>query len=277
MILSAQFIILKILNKFFGLAPINVKLKNHKVFEKIFKSIPIILTTSLSMCTATYLLYHPIFESSGTIHGIINFASLLSVSFSIISGNAQCFFYSSAYETINDRIRSIEKDFTKKISPQFTINLSLQYRRKVYSIIFLFFVSQAILFYEVQHITGTNGMWSSFLTSSLRFIFPLEVLHVVLYTDIISMFVKEISLSLDDPSKFFYASTKFELLKNIKIMHMDLWKLVAQVNRYFGWNLLCLLVKLFVYITLLLYWVFIAINNEVDVLGLVGKYWTYEG
>lgn len=248
----------------------NIEVINETFLQKLLKSIPAMLTSFLSVCIATYLLYHPIFESSGTIHAIINNASLLSVWLTIISGNCQCYFFSNAYQSINDQIKCIESNYIKKFSPELTINLSRQYRRKVCLIFFFFFVSQGILFYEVRIVAGSDAMWSSFLTSTLWSIFPLEVLHIVLYTDIIAVFIQELCLSVDNSSTFFYPSSKLEFLKNVKIMHMNLWQLVVQVNKYFGWNLFCLLLNLFVYITLLFYWIFIAINHEMDLLGLMG-------
>lgn len=167
MITSAQFVILQVINKCIGMAPINIELENKSFLQNCLNAIPIMMTSLLSVGVATYLLYHPIFESSGTIHGIINFASLLSVWLIIISGNGQCFLFSTAYQNINDQIRRIEKRYKDNFSPEFTINLSRQYRRKVCMAFSLFFVSQGILFYEVRLLTGTNGMWSSLLTSLL--------------------------------------------------------------------------------------------------------------
>lgn len=270
MITSAQFIILQVINKCIGLAPITIKLEKKSFLQNFLDSIPIIVTSALSSCAATYLLHYPIFEN-GTIHGIINFASLLSVWLTVISGNGQCLFFSSAYQNINDQIRHIEKRYENNFSPEFAINFSRQYRRKVCLLLSLFFVSQGIVFYELRRRAGINGMWSSFLTSMLRSIFLMCMLQVVLYTDITAMFTRELCWSVEHSSTFLHSSNKFEFLKNVKKMHMDLWQLVVHVNRYFGWNLLCLLFKLFVYITLMLYWIFIAINNEVDVLGLIGK------
>ncbi|KAJ6642677.1 hypothetical protein Bhyg_07630 [Pseudolycoriella hygida] len=149
------------------------------------------------------------------------------------------------------------------------MKMALHYRLKILLISFLFFLSQGLVFAEVLFLSEGRGLFSSFLTSSLRSMFPLAICHVVLYSDLITMFIDEINIQIKYSPKYHNVTTRIEFLKNVKLLHMDLWKLVGQINIFFGWNLLILIINSFIYITYQLYWIFLALELKWPTLGMV--------
>lgn len=93
---------------------------------------------------------------------------------------------------------------------------------------------------------------------------------MVLYCDSISRSLQELNLHFKNSSAFFYSTSKIEFLKNIKTMHMNVFKVVLQINIFFGWNILFIIINIFNYITILQYWLFISLHHQVDALGIIG-------
>lgn len=255
-----------------GLSPINVALRNAKTnhfVDTIVNIVPTTLTTIIALCISYFLLLYPHFESYGPIHGIINTASLISLSLITITGNVSSFFKKSLHRNINKKILQIEQRmFTDvEIKPLHPISA---YKVKIFVIYFLFVLSQALVFYEAS-IASSAGMLSSFFTSLLRFIFPTAVSHVILYCDILANFIRRLNLKINCASTLFQTSNKVEFLRKMKMMHMDIWTVLMQLNRYFGWNSLFLVINSFVYITYQLYWIFVTLHKQWDKLGVIGN------
>lgn len=269
MFLTKNFNILFALFKFIGIAPISREAK-ITISKRLVYILPILLSSIFSLCIATFLLIFPHFESHSSIHTIINFASQISFLVIIFTANCQCYCYVSVYQNIIYQIRQIEERFREKFWVKCPINIKFNYILKVLLIFFMFFVSQGLVFVEVL-LTEAHG-WSSFLTSFLRLIYPLAVLHVILFSDIVTMFILELNAQIKNSPTFFHSSSKIEFLKNIKLMHIDIYKLVAQINTFFGWNLLFLIINSFIYITYQLYWIFLALELKWDVLAIVGRF-----
>lgn len=253
-----------------GLAtiPVGKKSANYKYFVNF---IPVILSAAISSAIAIYLIIFPHFEPYSPIHTIINFASLIGFLLVVITANAQCYLYRTVYQNIFHRIGQIENRCRQKFLAKFPMKMALHYRLKVLLIFGLFFTSQGLVLVEVLHLSNGHGMLSSFLTSTLRSIFPIAILHVVLHSDMITMFIDEINIQIRCSTKCYNATSKIEFLKNVKLLHMDLWKLVGQLNIFFGWNLLVLIINSFIYITYQLYWIFLALELKWHTLGMVGK------
>lgn len=271
MVILEHFAIVKITLKVIGMVPINLTSKN-KLLTDVINAIPVILSSFLSLCIAAYIYIYPIFESSIRANGIIHATSVLTLLLTVLSGNGQCHFYKSKYRNINYQIQQIESNANTLFSLDLTIKLKRQYRRKVVFLFILFFVSQGILLYEVRIVSGIDAVWASILTSVIRSVYPIGILHIVIYCEFIALCVSELNISLRNSSTFFYYKNDIEFLKNIKTMHMDIWKVAIQINAYFGWNVVCLVTTSFIYMTVLMYWLFISLYNQVDVLGITGMF-----
>lgn len=260
--------------KFIGLTPIYEKVDT--TLKRVLHILPVILLSFFSLCIAIYLLVFPHFESYSSIHTIINFASQISFLLIIFTANCQCFCYKSIYHNINHRIRQIEKRGSEKFWVKFPVTIKFNYILKMVFVFVLFVVSQGLVLVEVLQTvpTSSSHIWSSFLTSLLRLIYPLAALHVILFSDIVTMFILELNEQIRNSISFYHSSSKIEVLKNIKLMHMDLWKLVTQINHFFGWNLLFLIINSFINITYQLYWIFLALELKWTVLAIIGRFHT---
>lgn len=260
-----------------GIAPHYAKTTKSRNSRRISQSIPIVLSTFLTLFLTIFLLIFPHFESLGPIHTIINFSYVFSLFLTIFSANFQCYFYKSVYRRAIRRIRKIQKIYKEKFVTKFIHRFQLRYRIKVLVIFILFFISQGLVFIEVWLISETRGLWSSltasFVTSLLRILYPMHIFHIVLYSDVLAMFVKNLNLQSQNLSMSisFSLSNKVEFLKNIKTMHMEISKLVAEINVFFGWNLLFLVINSFIYISYQLYWIFLTVQLKWGLLAIIGK------
>lgn len=270
MLVKEHFNVMLLIFQSLGLATIPL-IKKNSTFKYFVNYIPIALTATISSIVAIYLIFFPHFQPFSPIHTIINFASLIGFLLVVLTANCQSYIYRRIYQNIYHRIGQIENRCRQKFLAKFPMKMAMHYRLKVLLIFSLFFTSQGLVFVEVLHLSEGRGMFSSFLTSLLRSMFPIAILHVVLYSDVITMFIDEINTQITYSPKCYNATNKIEFLKNVKLLHMDLWKLVGQLNVFFGWNLLLLIINSFIYITYQLYWIFLALELKWHTLGMVGK------
>lgn len=265
-----NFVQLLRLYKLIGLTPISEPATTN--LRHFIYTLPVILSSFVCLCIATFLLVFPHFESYSSIHTIINFASQISFLFIIFTANCQCFWYKSTYRNIIHQIGQIEKRGKERFWIKFPVNIKLNFTLKATVVFVLFSVSQGLVFAEVLLTPVTSHIWSSILTSLLRLIYPLAALHVILFGDIVTVFILELNEQIRSLNTFSHLASKIEFLKNIKLMHMDLWKLVTQINIFFGWNLLFLIINSFIYITYQLYWIFLALELQWSVLAIIGRW-----
>lgn len=269
MFILEHFNILLCLYKFIGLSPILIKADT--TLKQLICILPVILSSLFSLFIAIFLSVFPHFESYSSIHTIINFASQISFLFIIFTANCQCFYYKSVYRNIIHQIRRIENRGKDKFWVKLPVNIKLHYILKVVAVFLLFFVSQGLVFVEVLLNPVKSHIWSSIFTSLLRLIYPLAALHVILFSDIVTMCILELNEQIKNLVTYSNSSSKIDFLKNIKLMHMDIWNLVTQINIFFGWNLLFLIINSFIYITYQLYWIFLALELKWSLLALIGR------
>lgn len=239
--------------------------------ESNLKYLPVIVSTILSITTAVYLAFYPHFNFNSTITVIISYSAILTLLFMILNANVQCCFAKCTYQGILNQIQKIERKFEQKTSRRLPIeSIALRYRLKAAAIVFLFFLSQGLVLTEVW-LANEKYLSSSFLRSLIRSAYPIQILHFVLYSDILVMFMHKLNDEIKDLPAFVHSSSKMEFLEYVKLMHMNLWKLVGLINKFFGWNLLFTVIYSFVYITFQLYWIFYTVHGKLDVLGAIGK------
>lgn len=272
MLLYEHFNVLLTLFKLIGIAKIPKNEKESRL--KHFKDYtPGLLTMLIGLCLAIYLVFIPPFNPYSSVHAILSYARLISFLLVIISANCQCFFYRSNYKNIHYRISRMEHRCKEMFSATFPRKMAFHYRLKVLLIFCLFFVAQGLVLAEVLIVSGRKALLSFFLNLALRSIYPISIAHIVLYGDLITMFIEETILQISKTApKNFDPSIKIELLRNVKLLHMDLWKLVAQLNTFFGWSLLVLIITSFIYITSQLYWIFLAFELKWHKLAMIGKF-----
>lgn len=267
MIFCEQFYFLLRIFVLFGLKPATILETN---LQKCINVICVIIPSILDMLITSYLVLYPHLTSYGIISVLIYYASFIPSILMIFTANGQCFFNKNSYQKIGTQIVKVEKILKEK-----ALRLSLQcvahrYRRKIIFIYSLFFLSQGFLFAEVWFLDSPH-LLSSFFISLLRTMHPLQLFHLILYIDIIGMFFHELNEEIKNSPINAHSTNKIEFLKYVKLMHMNLWKLVGQINNFFGWNLLFTAMHLFIYVTHQFYWIFLSTHDKVDVLALVGK------
>lgn len=237
----------------------------------IVSLLPVILSPIFGTAIATYLAFFPHFDSHGPISVIINYGSILTSLLMILSANAQCYGLKRTYQSILNLIQQIENKYKEKSLRKLPVqSIALRYRLKVAFIFLLFFLSQGLVFAEVW-LDNVDHLVSSFLTSFMRSTYPVQIIHFVLYSDIVVMLIHKLNDEMKDSPAFLHSSSKMEFLKYVKLMHMDLWKLVVLINNFFGWNLLFTIMYSFIYITYQLYWIFLTMHDKLDVLGVIGE------
>lgn len=268
MLFIEQFSILLRIFYITGLKPVPTVESNLK--DKV-SLLPVILSPIFGTAIATYLAFFPHFDSHGPISVIINYGLILTSFLMILSANGQCFCYKRTYQSILNLIQQVEDKYKEKSLRRLPVqSIALRYRLKVASIFFLYFLSQGLVFAEVW-LDNVNHLDSAFLTSFMRSTYPIQIIHFVLYNDIVVMLIHKLNDEIKDSPAFLHSSSKIEFLKYLKLMHMDLWKLVVMINNFFGWNLLFTIMYSFIYITYQLYWIFLTMHDKLDVLGVIGK------
>lgn len=238
--------------------------------------IPMITSSIFSLSLTIFLLIFPHFESLGPIHTIINFSYVWSLFLTISSANFQCHFYRAVYHRANQRIRQIQKKLSAGTSAtKFSYQFQCRFRIKLLAIFVLFFASQGLVFIEVWLISETRGLWSSLtaslVTSTLRIFYPMHIFHIMLHCDVLTMFIRNLNVQAQNLSMRLSATDKVEFLKSIKSMHMELWKLIFNINKFFGWNLLFLMINSFIYISYQLYWIFLSFQLHWGLLAIISK------
>lgn len=250
-----------------GLKPATISGTNIRKFVDL---IAVIATSSLCVSITIYLLFFPHFPSYGVIFVIIYYGSLLPSLLMILAANGQCYFNKNAYQIIIKQIGKMEKTLKEpslRLSFKF---IAFRYNLKFVIMYMLYFSSQICVFVEVWQVDSENALSSIFI-SVLRASYPIQLLHFVLYIDIATMFFGQLNEEIVHSLNFDHASSKIEFLKYVKLMHLELWKLVVGINDFFGWNLLFTSIFWSVDITHEIYWIFLNTHANVNLLGLFGR------
>lgn len=245
-------------------------------WQSIKKFIPLFLTASLSLGLTIFLLIFPHLKQLGALHKIINFSYIWSLFFTIFSANFQCYNYVAVYRRVNFRIRKIQKFYRERSVTRSVQMFQSRYKLKILVIFILYLGSQGFVFILVWIQSDHSNLWSSLVssivTSLLRILYPMFVLHIVLYSDILGLFIRNLRFQVQNASLCSSSSGKIEFLKSVKSMHMELSKLSADVNSYFGVNLLFLMINSFIYISYQLYWLFLSLQLKWGMLAIAGEF-----
>lgn len=251
---------------FIGLKP---TIKTQTKIRKLVDLIPVVVTSSLCVSLTIYLLFFPHFSSYGVIFVLIYYGSLIPSTLMIVTANGQCHFSKKDYKAIIDQIEKIEKQLDEK-SIRLSIKcVAFRYQLKFVIIYTVFLASQILVFVEVWEI-HSGKEWSSVVLSVVRATYPVQLLHFVLYCDIAAMFFKQLNGEFQHTPILVCKSDKIEFLKYVKLVHYDLWKLIHEINTFFGWNLLFMAMFWFIYITHQLYWIFLNTQETLYVLHVCG-------
>lgn len=238
--------------------------------KKFCDLIAVTVTSTLCATISIYLIFYPHFPSYGTIFVLIYYGSLLPSLLMILTANWQCYFNIKSYPIIIGQIGKLEKLFTEKPLRHSFKCVAFRYKIKIGILYTLFVTSQVLVFIEVWLLNDQNP-WSSLLISLIRVTYPVQLLHFVLYGDIVTMFFNLLNDEIQCSPIFVQTNGKIEFLKYVKLVHLELWKLVVEINNFFGWNLLFTTMFWFVDITHQLYWIFLNTRAILYLMGVIGK------
>lgn len=253
---------------FAGHAPIcSLDLKTQTCSQLV----SIAVSSFIAISMAVFLIFVPHLSAYGLIHNVIRLSSVLSGLFVILLANWECWRYKNVYQRLVQRTHRIEKFLVNTFSLNETQLIPSSYKTKVLLIFCLFFVSQSLVFSEVSLATGTRNLLSSVFTSLLRFIHPISVVHFMLYSDTVTIFIQNLNQQTQNSPACLDSKAQVEFLKSVKLLHLDMWKLVRQINIFFGWNLLFVVIHSFIYMQVQLYWIFLTLQVKFSLLGIIGK------
>lgn len=157
--------------------------------------------------------------------------------------------------------------FSEKISVQ---KFAYRYRLTIFVISILLFIYFILLFYESWQQNDLKLLSFIFLSFLSQCMSSLTLFHVILYILIVNMFINELNQRIRNAPVCFSSTSQAEFLKTIKLMHMDIWKLMMEINMFFSWNLPFLIIHLAVQSTYYFYWIFLILQVEWNLLYVAG-------
>lgn len=261
---------------FFGLAPwLGAIDRKHKF---LFRCLPVLLSVLSSICLATWQFISYYLASYGLIAQLINYTFFTCVLFTNVTANFQCWHHESIYHSMIHRIEKLENACNSKFSRKIS-HKSIKRHNKTNAILILgtFSISGAIVLGQAWLI-GDNPTTTFLLASSMVFkqsLCALSVVHFTLYVDVVREFIAELNEQIRSSPISLHASHKIDFLKRVKSMHMDVFLLMKQVNNFFGWQLLTLVINYLVLIIYSAYWLFLTIQRNGKGYSIAGKLLVY--
>lgn len=176
---------------------------------------------------------------------------------------------------IINQIGKLEKHLDDKSLRLLIRSTAVRYKLKMVLLYIMYFLSQILVFVEVWLLDSENTLSSVFIML-FRATYPMQVLHFVLYCDIVTMFFRALNEDIRQSPIFVHHVSKIEFFKYAKLVHLDLWKLVVEINNFFGLILLFSTMFWFIDITHQLYWIFLNAYSKLNWLGIIGGYKIFE-
>lgn len=252
-----------------GIAPFP-PLDRKQISYKFIISVIVLFLINIGLVVSTFIFQ--IYKSYGNIEIVVNYAFVGSLALSNISASFQCYQYKSVYSQIINQILIMENKLNIKCSQQSAYQtVANQYRLKVFIITTLLFIASSLQLAEL--VVQNQYEFSIILSLTIlsQIISAIGLFHILLYVCIVHMFISDLNRRMKSAPNSFYLNTKIEFLKSIKIAHMDVWKLMVHINKYFSWNLPFLVVHMAVQTTFYFYWVFLILQVEFNLLYTAGK------
>ncbi len=255
-----------------GLAPhrtesIHIKLKSRPYL------LPVIISLVFNVSVIGLQLYfdHP--QSFGQINSIITVASLLSGLVFNLSAILQCCFHPVVYQNMMYQIINIEK----KICEHFPENIpsasfATRYGWKVLIIFSLAIISGILAIVILLGLLNIDGITIGVLETIITIFSVFVIIHKILFIDIARMYLKTLNLNIKNSPLFLHSAMKIDFMKNIKLMHMEVWKLVMQINNFFSWSLLYFTIDFMISLVYDLYKIFRVLQSDMEIKWTSGNF-----
>lgn len=243
----------------------NVKTKKHLV--------PATISSILIVSVGGFLLYCNYLADFGQINTIVNCFSLLSGLAFCLSAIFQRFIFPSIYQNLINKIVAIEKNLEKKFSEKLPLSsFAKRYKQKVLLLFLCLVLSITSSTIELWKLFKMNGVLIVILQSSISAFSGLALVHFILYVDMVEMFFGILNRQIQNATASLnFSHKKIEFLKYVKLMHMDLWTMIVQINDFFSWSLLLFMLNYVIYMVYDLYVFFLMLQGD-DATGISGSH-----
>lgn len=242
-----------------GLAPTDMTNERNIIGKDIFKTILCSIPPIVSMFVTLVIFQFSFFPDLdyGPILIILFNAYFLMVTTSNVVASIQCLVHKSVTSVIR-RINDISYLFAFRCEREVNYQKFVKsYQIKFFTVCFNW-VGIGISSYVI-HIEDFSEFIFTTATLTLEILFSMSCMHAILFIDHVGMFTKEMNetiLGIKFQSSNF-AQKRAKNLVQIKCLHFEIWTLVQQINKYFGWSFVALFTKYLIDITYSLYWTFI--------------------
>lgn len=253
-----------------GVAPLYSEIvnENHKKMKNKTYLIPVTISSILIVCIAGFLVYCNYLAELGQINTIINCCSVLSGMTFCLSAIFQCCYFPTLYQSLIFQINKIESSLVKRFSENLPLlPFAKRYKQKVMLLFFFLSVSIISATIALWKLFKMEGVFFAILQSFMSGFSGLVVSNSVLYIDMVEMFFRVLNLQIQNSS---VTCKKMKFLKYVKLMHMDLWKVVIQINDFFSWSFLFFTLNYMIYVVYDLYFVFHMLQTDWNAVGISG-------
>lgn len=255
----------------FGLAPLRPGTFPLKIkFKSFFLPLIISLIWNVIIIGLQFNYNHP--ESFGRINKILTVASLSSGLAFNVSAILQCYFHSMEFQNLINQIEKIEKCFEMNFSERVTSSsFARRSRRKVLFMFSLAVVNDVVVIVVLEGFLGKfDAIMIGLLDFTTNFFSVAVIIHVVIYVDIVQMYLNVLNSIVKNSPIRWYSARKMEFLKKVKLMHMELWKMVMHINHFFSWSLLYFTIDFMVSLVYDLYKIFAVLQSGQSIIWASG-------
>lgn len=260
-----------------GLSPYPYQIESDGKYLKLYflqktiKQIPLLFGVFSNLFQYVWILlsYKDVFSVYGNINLMMALAFVSAIVILNFTSFIQTICYRNTFASIISQLEKIELLIQLSFGQTIDLHMNIllkQFFKKFLLILLLFFI---VVFNTIQFMPMANQneinvnicLYITQLTSLMI------ILQIVLFMDLIRMLMIKIGdiLKCDlDIVSFALKrnnSKSVDMLRIVKIFYMDLYGLVELIKKYFGWSLVCLLVKYFFDITYDVYWLWLISNK----------------
>ncbi len=139
---------------------------------------------------------------------------------------------------------------------------------------FFLFVSTASAAVELWGPFQILGVLAANLQALVSAFSGIVVAHCIFCIDTTEMFFRVLNSQIRSLDVSMHSPKKIEILKYVKLIHMDLWILVQQINTFFSWSLFFYTINYSIYVVYDLYYVFHIMQAEPNnISGVSGTFY----
>lgn len=254
---------------FMGLAPVEKKTGQIGLAEcsytNVLHSIPVVFSFTVTLLQLIVQLTFFEDASYGRIHMFILNVYFLIIATSNIVANIKCLFYKREYFDIVQRIHDIHSIFAVKCERDVNYQRFIKIYRIKFFITFFLWIAMATSSYVIN----AYGPFSEFILTTVTIVLEsisfMSCMHAILFIDHVHLFAKEMNGILVNRKSYFQTTAmskrRVKNILKVKCLHFEIWKLVQQINDFFGWLFVTLFIKYLVDIIYDLYWIFMEFEQ----------------